>query len=193
MIARITTVALLAAAALPAYAQETYTLDAAHSRPTFEAGHLGYSTQFGSFQTVSGKGTLDRAGKKGTIDVTIDATSVRLFEPRLEPVVKGERFFNVEKFPTIAFKSNDFKFEGDKVVAINGELTFVGVTKPVTLKIVDFRCADNPFNKKPMCGGDATATIKRSEWGVTQGVQTMTPGDEVTLRIPFEAYKDTGG
>jgi len=193
MIARMTTVALLVAAATPVLGQESYTLDPAHSRPTFEANHMGYSTQFGSFQTMSGKGTLDLAAKKGTIEVTIDANSVRLFDPRLEPVVKGERFFNVEKFPTITFKSSGFKFAGDKVVAIDGELTFVGVTKPVTLKIVDFRCGEQPFNKKPMCGGNATTTIKRSEWGVTQGVQTMTPADEVVLRIPFEAYKDTGG
>jgi polyisoprenoid-binding protein YceI len=193
MIARITTVALLAAAALPACAQDTYTLDPAHSRPTFEVHHLGYTTQFGSFMTVSGRGMLDRAAKKGAVEVTIDAASVRLFDPRLDAVVKGEKFFNVEKFPSITFKSTDVHFDGDKVVAINGELTFVGVTKPVTLKMVDFRCGEQPFNKKPMCGGNATATIKRSEWGITQGVATLTPGDEVTLRIPFEAYKDNAG
>jgi polyisoprenoid-binding protein YceI len=186
------TAALLAAAAMPALAQETYALDPAHSRPTFEATHLGFSTQFGSFQTVTGKGMLDRAAKKGSVDVTIDANSVRLFDPRLEALVRGEKFFNVEKFPTITFKSNDVKFEGDNVVAVNGELTMVGVTKPLTLKVVDFRCGEQPFNKKPMCGGNFTATLKRSDWGITQGVSTMTPGDEVVLRIPFEAYKDTG-
>src|SRR4051812_29028946 len=111
IIARLTAVAVIGVA-MPALAQETYTLDPAHSRPTFEVTHMGYSTQFGSFQTMTGKGTLDRTGKKGSIDVTIDATSVRLFDPRLEAIVKGEKFFNVEKFPTITFKSNDVKFEG---------------------------------------------------------------------------------
>ncbi len=186
------TAALVAAVAIPAMAQDVYVLDAGHSRPTFEVTHMGYSTQFGSFQTVSGKGTLDRAAKKGSIEVTIDANSVRIFDPRLEPIVKGDKFFNVEKFPTIAFKSTDMSFDGDKVTAINGELTLVGVTKPVTLKMVEFRCGENPFNKKPMCGGNAVATIKRSDWGITQGVSSMTPGDEVVLRIPFEAYKETG-
>jgi polyisoprenoid-binding protein YceI len=191
MIARLTAI-VLAAAAMPALAQDTYVLDPAHSRPTFEVTHMGFSTQFGSFQTVTGKGMLDRAGKKGAIDVTIDANSVRIFDPRLEPIVKGDKFFNVEKFPTITFKSNDVSFDGDKVTAINGELTLVGVTKPVTLKVTEFRCGEHPFNKKPMCGGNAVATIKRSDWGITQGVTTMTPGDEVVLRIPFEALKDAG-
>ena len=190
MIARIAFTAVLAAGALPAVAQETYVLDPAHSRPTFEAIHLGFSSQFGSFQTVTGKGTLDRAAKKGALDVTIDAASVRLFDPRLEAPVKGDKFFNVEKYPTITFKSNDFKFDGDKVIAINGDLTMLGVSKPVMLKVVDFKCGEQPFNKKPMCGGNATATIKRSDWGMTQGLQTLTPADTVLLRLPFEAYKE---
>jgi len=192
MIARIAFTAVLAAGALPAVAQETYVLDPAHSRPTFEAIHLGFSSQFGSFQTVTGKGTLDRAAKKGALDVTIDAASVRLFDPRLEAPVKGDKFFNVEKYPTITFKSNDFKFDGDKVIAINGDLTMLGVSKPVMLKVVDFKCGEQPFNKKPMCGGNATATLKRSDWGMTQGIATLTPGDDIVLRIPFEAYRDGG-
>ena len=65
----------------------------------------------------------------------------------------------------------------------------LGVTKPVSLKLVSFPCGENPFNKKPMCGGDATATIKRSEWGMTAGIPNS-PADEVTLRLPFEGYRE---
>ena len=181
---------LAAAAAMPVVAQETYVLDAVHSQPGFEATHLGYSTQMGNFAKSSGKVTLDRAAKTGTVDVTIDATSVRTFDTRLDTAVKGERFFNIEKFPTITFKSTSVTFDGDKVTGVDGELTMLGVTKPVTLAVSNFSCADNPFNKKPMCGGNATATIKRTEWGMTDGVRTLTPADVVTLRLPFEAYKE---
>lgn len=190
MSVRVLVTGLLAALALPAVAQETYILDGPHSRPSFEARHLGYTTQFGQFGTVSGKVTLDRAAKKGSVDVTIEAASIRTFDPRLDGIVKGERFFNVEKFPTVTFKSTNMQFDGDRVAAIDGELTMIGVTKPVTLKLVDFKCGEQPFNKKPMCGADATATIKRSDWGMTGGVQTLTPADEVTLRIPVEAYRE---
>jgi polyisoprenoid-binding protein YceI len=182
--------ACLAAAAIPAAAQDTYVLDPAHSRPTFEARHIGYTTQFGSFGNVKGTIVLDRAAKKAAVEVTIDATSIRTFDSRLDAIVKGERFFNVEKFPTIYFKSTGAAFEGDRLTAVDGDLTMVGVTRPVTLKIVSFACGDHPFSKKPMCGCDAVANIRRSEWGMTTNVQTGAPADEITIRIPVEALKD---
>ena len=173
----------------PAFGQETYVLDPAHSRPGFEVRHLGVTTQIGYFDKVSGKAILDRAAKKGSLEVTIDAASIRTFDPRTDTAVKGDKYFNVEKFPTITFKSTGFRFDGDKVVGIDGDLTMLGVTKPVPLKVVGFVCLEQPFNKKPMCGGDATATIKRSDWGMTQGIP-YSPADEVTLRLPFEGYRE---
>lgn len=185
--------ALAAAAfAIPVAAQETYVFDAAHSRPRFEARHLGMSLQYGYFDKIAGKATLDRAAKKGTVDVTIDATSVRTFDPRLDVAVKGDKFFNVEKYPTITFKSSNVVFDGDRVVAIDGELTMLGVTKPVNLKVESYTCGENPFNKKPMCGADATATIKRSDFGMTANLP-MAPADEVRIIIPVEAYRETAG
>jgi polyisoprenoid-binding protein YceI len=190
---RVLAAALLLAAAIPAAAQDTYILDGAHSRPTFEVHHLGYSTQFGMFEKVSGKVTLDRTAKAGTVDIAIDAASIRTFDSRLDSAVKGEKFFNVEKFPTITYKASKLHFDGDRLTAVDGELTMLGVTKPLALKVVDFKCGDQPFNKKPMCGGNATATFKRSDFGMTTGVQTLTPADEVTLRIPFEGYRQDAG
>jgi len=190
---RVLAAAVLLAAAIPAAAQEIYVLDGSHSRPTFEVHHLGYSTQFGMFDKVSGKVTLDRAAKSGMVDIAIDAASIRTFDSRLDNSVKGEKFFNVEKFPTITYKASRLQFDGDRLAAVDGELTMLGVTRPLALKVVDFRCGEQPFNKKPMCGGNATATFKRSDWGMTTGVPTLTPADEVTLRIPFEGYRQDAG
>jgi len=177
-----------ASIALPAAAAaEVYVLDPSHSQPQWEAHHIGFSDQRGSFTKIEGKIALDRAANKGSVDVNIDATSVRSYNERLDAILKGERFFNVEKFPQISFKSNDVKFDGDRVVAINGELTMVGVTKPVVLTVTKFACGPNPFNKRPMCGGVATTTIKRSEWGMTSGLQIRNPDDEINLMLPVEA------
>ena len=123
------------------------------------------------------------------MDVTIDATSIKTFDTRLDAIVKGERFFNVEKFPTMTFVSSKLTFDGDRPVAADGELTMMGVTKPVNLKIIDFVCGENPFNKKAMCGADATATIKRSDFGLTDGLKIGNPSDEIKLTIPVEACK----
>jgi polyisoprenoid-binding protein YceI len=177
------------ACALPAAAQESYVLDPAHARPTWEARHIGMALQRGSFDKIAGKITLDRAAKKGTVDITIDANSIKPFDPRLDPLLRGEKFFNVEKFPTLEFKSDDVVFDGDRVVRVNGTFTMLGVTKPLTLQVADFKCGEQVFNKRPMCGADATGTIKRSEFGMTEGLNVGNPGDEIRLLIPVEAYK----
>ncbi len=182
--------AIAAAVAMPVAAEESYVVDPVHSQPQWEARHIGFSLQHGSFGKATGKVTLDRAAKKGAVDIVIDATSIRTYDPRLDAIVKGERFFNVEKFPTITFKSTSVAFQGDAVTAVDGELTMVGVTKPVNLKVVDFACGENPFNKKPMCGANATATIKRSDWGMTNGLNIGNPADEIRLVLPIEAYRE---
>jgi polyisoprenoid-binding protein YceI len=174
-------------AANPALADEIYVLDGAHSEPSFLTRHLGISTQRGRFETMTGQVSLDRAEKRGSVEVTIDAASVRTHSERLDAIVKGDRFFNVAKYPTITFKSSNVTFEGDRVVSVNGELTMLGVTKPVELAVTDFVCQPQPFNQKPMCGGDATATIRRSDGGMTAGLP-LAPADKVTLEIPFEGY-----
>jgi polyisoprenoid-binding protein YceI len=165
-------------------------IESTHSQPQWIARHIGFSNQHGNFGKATGKILLDRAAKKGSIDVSIDAASIRTYSERLDQVVKGERFFNVEKFPTITFKSTSLVFDGDKVVSAEGELTMLGVTKPVSLKVTGFTCGEQVFNKKPMCGAEATATIKRSDWGMTDGLKLGNPGDEIGLVIPVEAYRD---
>ena len=189
MILRVLVALIFSAGAFSAAAQETYVADPAHSQPSFEAKHIGMTVQFGGFSKSSTKITLDRAAKTGTVDVAIDATSVHTFDPRLDAVVKGERFFNVEKFPTITFKSSHVVFDGDRPTTVEGTLTLLGVTKPVSLKVISFTCGEQPFNKKPMCAANAVATIKRSDWGMTNGLEIGNPADEVTLRVPVEGYR----
>jgi len=184
------TVALaLAITAGRAAAQETYTIDPVHSQPTFEARHLGFSQQHGSFAKSTGKITLDRAAKKGTVEVVIDTTSIRTYDPRLDEQMKSENFFNVAKYPTLTFKGNNVVFDGDRVVQVDGELTMLGVTKPVSLKVANFVCGEHPVNKKAMCGAEATTTVMRSEWGMKYALPKAV-SDEIKLTIPIEAYKD---
>lgn len=187
---RVLVASIAAIIAVPAFGEETYVIDPVHSQPMWEARHIGMALNHGSFGKATGKVMLDRAAKKGSVDVTIDATSIKTFDTRLDAIVKGERFFNVEKFPTMTFVSNKLMFDGDRLVAADGELTMMGVTKPVNLKVISFVCGENPFNKKPMCGADATATIKRSDFGLTDGLKIGNPSDEIKLTIPVEAYKE---
>jgi polyisoprenoid-binding protein YceI len=102
--------------------------------------------------------------------------------------VSSEGLFNVEKFPTMSFVSDQLIFDGDKVVAADGQFTLLGVTKPLKVSVDRFVCAANPINKKFMCAGDITATIKRSEYGMTKYIPTVS--DEIKINVPVEAYRD---
>lgn len=181
--------ALLAAFALPAAAQvETYTIDSRHTFPSFEVMHFGMSLQRGAFTKTSGKVTVDRAAKTGSVDVTIDAASVATGEPKLAEHLRNQDFFNASVHPNITFKGSKFNFEGDNVKSVDGELTMLGVTKPVTLTAQHFNCGNHPMNKKAMCGAEFTTTIKRSEWGMKYAVPAV--ADDVLLRINVEAFRD---
>jgi len=181
--------AIAAAIATPAVAApESFTVDPRHTFPSFEVSHLGFSTQRGRFNASSGKIVLDRAAQKGSIDVVIDTRSVDTGLEKLEEHLRGEDFFNVAKFPAMTFKSSTLKFSGDVPVAAEGELTLLGVTKPVTLAITAFKCGQHPIAKKEACGADATTTIRRSDFGMSYALPAV--GDEVKLVINVEAFKD---
>ncbi len=179
--------ALLSAFFTRAHAADTYAIDPTHTFPSFALNHLGFSTFRGRFDKTSGTITLDLAKKTGSADITIDVTSVSTGVIKLDEHLLKDDFFNAAKYPTIGFKSKDFKFKGDTLTAVQGDLTLHGVTKPVTLTVTSFACKEHPLKKIQACGADATATIKRSEWGIS----TYSPnvGEEVTLQIEVEAHK----
>jgi len=168
-------------------APETYVIDGTHTFPRFEYSHLGYSTQVSRFDKTNGKITLDRAAKTGSVDVTIDAKSVNTGYALFNEHIQGEDYFDTAKYPTITFKSHSVKFDGDKLVAVDGDLTIKGVTKPVTLSVTSFHCMPHPMLKKDACGANATTKIKRSEFNAGKNAPYV--GDEVTLTIPVEAVK----
>src|SRR5258708_27913673 len=161
--ARAAIAALALALALPAQAEETYAIDAVHTQPQYQVRHRGFSLQRGAFTRLSGRITLDLGAKTGTVNVLIDPASVRSGDATLDNVLKGEAYFNVERFPTLTFRSSKVRFDGDKVVEVVGDFTMLGVTRAVTLKVDDFVCGEDPFFKKPMCGAEITTTIKRSD------------------------------
>lgn len=174
--------------AAPVCALESFTIDVRHTYPVFEINHLGFTTQRGRFNKTSGKITLDRAAKKGSVDIAVDTASIDMGLEEWDKHMRSEDYFNVEKYPTMTFKSDRFFFEGDKPVAAIGTLTLLGVTKPVKLAISRFNCATHPLNKKALCAADVSTTIKRSEWGMTKALPGI--GDEVKILIPVEAFKD---
>ena len=169
-------------------APETFNVEPTHTYPRFEYSHFGYSNQQQRFDKTSGKLVIDRAAKTGSVDVTIDATSVNTGYALFNQHIQGADFFDTAKHPTITFQSNKVKFEGDKPVAIEGELTIKGVTKPVTLTVTSFHSMPHPMLKKDAIGANASAKVKRSEFNMGKNVPYVS--DEVTLTIAVEAIKE---
>jgi polyisoprenoid-binding protein YceI len=180
--------ALYAFSAAALAAPETYNVEPTHTYPRFEYSHFGYSNQQQRFDKTSGKIVLDRAAKTGSVDVTIDATSVNTGYALFNGHIQAEDFFNTAKYPTITFKSTGVKFEGDKPVAIDGNLTIKGVTKPVTLTVTSFHSMAHPMLKKDAIGANAVTKVKRSEFNMGKNVPYVS--DEVSLTIAVEAIKE---
>ena len=177
---------LLAVSATSAIAA-TYNIDPTHTYPSFEADHMGLSVWRGKFDKTSGTVTMDRAAKTGSLDITIDPASIDFGMPQLNKHAQSPDMFNVEKYPSVTYKSNSFKFEGDQLVGIDGELTLLGVTKPVSLKVDKFKCIMHPRLKREVCGADAKAEFKRSDFGMNFGLPNFSP--DVKLAIQIEAIK----
>jgi polyisoprenoid-binding protein YceI len=180
--------ALAATVAAPAFAADTYNIDPFHTFPTFEVNHLGFSTQRGRFDKTSGTIMLDSAAKKGSVDLTIEVSSLNMGFPVWNEHMAADGFFNTAKFPTITFKSNKLIFNGDKVVGAEGDFTLLGVTKPIKLDVSNFNCGTHPFTKKEMCGAQINTTIKRSDFGMTKALPAV--GDEIKISSSIEAYKN---
>lgn len=164
-----------------------YAIDPAHTYPNFTINHLGFSTMYGRFNSTTGTMSLDQAAKTGQVEVVIDAASVDTGHQKRDDHLRSPDFLNVAEFPNISFKSTSVKFDGDNLTEVTGDLTLLGVSKPVVLNVSSMNCGVHPFTKQDVCGFDASASIKRSEFGITYGLEGI--GDEMQLMFEVEAVK----
>ncbi|MDH4395622.1 MAG: YceI family protein [Limnobacter sp.] len=167
-----------------------YTIDPSHTYPAFEADHLGGVSKWrGKINKIDGTLSFDKAAKTGKVDVTMQMATIDFGFEKMNEHAIGPDIFDTQMFPTAQFVSDSFVFKGDKLVSVPGKLTLKGVTKPVTLKVNEFKCTMHPFAKREVCGADAEAVINRADFGVDYGVK-MGFKPEVKLLISIEAIKN---
>lgn len=169
-------------------APETYILDSNHTLPRFSYSHFGYSTQLSRFDKASGKIVIDRQAKTGSVEVSVDTTSINTGSTLFNEHIQGKDFLDTAQFPTATFKSSQLKFEGDKLTSVDGIITLKGIAKPITLTVTSFQCMPHPILKKDACGANATTVIKRTDFNM--GKYAPNVGDEVTVTLPVEATKE---
>jgi polyisoprenoid-binding protein YceI len=167
----------------------TYNVDPSHTYPSFEADHMGgLSVWRGKFDKSSGTIVLDKDKAAGTVDITVDASSIDFGMPKLNEHAKSPEIFDVAKFPTATYKGTLTKFKDGAPTEVEGQFTLHGVTKPLTLTINQFKCMISPMTKKEVCGADASATFNRSDYGVSFGDKYGFK-QEVKLQIQVEACR----
>ena len=178
-----------------AAAPESYTFDPHHTFVHFAIDHNDFSTIWGRFDKSSGKFTIDRQAQTGTLEVTVETASVttgdhvRGDRPRSrDEHLRSPDFFNSVEFPRMVFRAGSVKFNGEVPAEIRGQLTLLGVTKPVTLTVDRWRCAPHPVTKRWISGGNAAGTLKRTDFGMKWGVPVAS--DDVKIVVTFEAFRD---
>lgn len=168
-------------------APTTYQVDPTHTYPSFEADHMGgLSVWRGKFNKTSGSVTFDKAAQQGTVDITVDIDSIDYGFDLMNTKAKSDELFDAAKYPTATYKGKLAGFKKGAPTKVVGDLTLHGITKPVQLNILSFKCMPHPMVKREVCGADAIATFKRDDFGMAAGKDWGFKMD-VTLRIQVEA------
>jgi len=170
----------------------TYSIDPTHASVTFKVAHLGLSSYTARFTKIDATLKFDPAHPEGAkLTVSIDPASIRTDYPFPEKenfdkvLAESDKWFNAGKFKAITFASTGIKMTGDKTADVTGTLTLLGVAKPVTMKVTFNKgYASHPMSKKAALGFSGTATVKRSEFGMTNLVPFV--GDDVAVLIEAE-------
>jgi|CXWL01.1.fsa_nt_gi polyisoprenoid-binding protein YceI len=170
---------------LPAFAADKYEFDKSHTKILFYINHLGYSETIGEFTDYDGNFTFDqKKPEESSIDVTLKPSGIRTSSTKLDSELQGEKFFKSDQFPTIKFVSEKVTRTGDNTGEVDGIATMLGVSKPTKLK-VRFNKADyHPFTKNFVAGFSASATLKRSDFGMKEYLPLV--GDEVRIEVQTE-------
>lgn len=181
--ALITAVAMAATAAAQA---GTWQIDPKHTAAQFSVKHLGVSTVRGAFSKVTGTATYDPADpSKDSLEATIDASSVDTRVEMRDNDLKSSHFFDVQKYPTITFKSKSAKNAGAGKLSITGDLTMHGVTKEVVLDVEGPSAPiKDPMGPGQRIGASASAKINRQDFGISGAPGVVS--DEITITIDAE-------
>ncbi len=164
----------------------TYVLDPGHTYPNFTVNHLGFSKMHGRFDKSAGTFEMDRSAGTGSINITVETISIDTGHDKRDKHLTSPDFFNSAEFPTMTYRSRKVTFQGDSAV-VDGDVTIVGVTKPLRLQVDSISCGVHPFSKKDVCGFNATASLKRSDFGMKYGLPAI--GDRIDLEIEAEGVK----
>jgi len=151
----------------------------------------------GRFDKMTGTFVIDTAAKTGTVELAIPTASVDTGDNERGPRprsrdehLRSADFFNATEFPTMTYKGRAAKWNADAPAEVDGDLTLLGVSRPVTLTVLNWKCGPDPRTqgKRYMCGANAIGAFKRSDFGMKFIIPLVS--DEVKLWIQMEAFRN---
>ena len=169
----------------------TWKFDPAHTSASFSARHMMVTTVRGTFAPPTGKLEFDAEHPENAhIEAVIDATTLTSGVDQRDAHLKSADFLEVDKFPTITFKSTKVEVTGENEGKVTGDLTVHGVTRPITLNVEYLGTVNSPFGDK-RAGFSAITKINREDWGLTWNVAMeaggMLVGKDIKLELELEA------
>jgi len=178
--------ALFAFAGSAFAAPVSYKIDPNHTNVLASWNHFGFSNPSINFGEADGTIVYD-ADKiaASSVQVTLPLSGLSALAADFYDHLTGDKWFDAAKFPAATFKSTKVEAAGEGKLKVTGDLTVKGVTKPVVLNVTLNKAGEQPMAKRAAIGFDATATVKRSDFGL--GAYVPNVSDEVTLRITTEA------
>lgn len=167
---------------------DTYLFDKAHTRILFFVSHLGFSDMPGQFHEFDGGFTFDPDDpESATVNVVIQTASVDMDHDGLNEHLRTDDFFDVANHPTMTFRSSDVEVTGENTGLITGDLTLLGVTRPVVMDVTFNKAGEHPVNDNFVAGFSGTASLSRSDFGMTYLVPAI--GDTVDIRLSVEGIR----
>jgi polyisoprenoid-binding protein YceI len=172
-----------------------FIVDDEHFSIVFEIMHIGYAPVMGMFREVEGQFVYDEEARElKSGQLVFQSDSVFTNHKKRDEHVRNEDFLNSEEYPEITYTVTGFETTGENTGKVTGNLEMLGQTRPVVLDVTLNKSAVYPFgHEEYTLGISASTTLKRSEWGMTYGIDQAMVGDEVTLRFGFEAIRESSG
>lgn len=165
-----------------------YAIDPTHTFASFQITHFGASLNEARFDKKEGKLSFDAEAKTGSIDIEFEVDSLTSGVAQFDNHLKSPDIFDAQAYPTFRFAGTDFKFDGDKLSEVAGELTLKDQSHPVSFKATQFACYESPMLKTEVCGGVFEATIDRTQWGIDYGLD-LVAGKDVRLMARIEGVR----
>ncbi len=159
-----------------------YAVEPVHTRVQFTISHMGFTNWYGDLTGATGSLVLDPKNPASSkLEITLPVASVTTTNAKLDEELRSPQWLDATGHPAIRFVSTSIVRNGPRAATVTGDLTFHGITKPVTLETVFNGAGTDPIAKAYTAGFDATTTIRRSDFGVTTYVPLI--GDAVDIRI----------